>query len=52
MSMAPQILEWSRERRAWRQDTMRQLVEQPSLTATDYTELATLCKADHGMPAT
>ncbi len=48
MPILPPIIEWSGERPLWQQDALRRLVEQPTLTAKDLDELASMCKIEHG----
>lgn len=49
-----EILDWSSERPAWQRDALRRLVSQGAVNEDDIQELATFCKASHGLaePAT
>jgi hypothetical protein len=44
-----EILAWSTERPAWQRDALRRLFTVGTLTPSDLDELATLCKAGHGL---
>lgn len=43
------ILEWSESRPRWQRDALRRIVVGGPLTASDISELANICKADHGL---
>lgn len=44
-----EILDWSPSRPAWQQDALRRLVSQEHLDDSDIADLASLCKAKHGL---
>lgn len=44
-----EILDWSASRPAWQQDALRRLVSQEQLDDSDIADLASLCKAKHGL---
>lgn len=49
MSVLQEILEWSRDRPRWQRDALRRLVLNGELSPKDVTELADVCKGDHGL---
>ena len=44
-----EILDWSAKRPPWQQDALRRLVSQEQLDESDIADLASLCKAKHGL---
>lgn len=44
-----EILTWSADRPAWQQDALRRLVTQEQIDKADIAEIASLCKAKHGL---
>lgn len=44
-----EILDWSADRPPWQQDALRRLVTQERIEETDIADLASLCKAKHGL---
>lgn len=49
VSIYRELLDWSKSRPSWQQDALRRLVTQEQIDQDDITELASLCKAKHGL---
>ncbi|MDA8120180.1 MAG: AAA family ATPase [Gammaproteobacteria bacterium] len=49
MTVLREILQWSQDRPAWQREALRRLVLNDELSDEDISDLAEICKSDHGL---